>query len=278
VTSLAKVGAFVAALLPGIAVECLAAESPPTVVEIESPLASPHPLQGYLRQPGNAGPSPAVVLLHSCGGNWARLDQHWGKQIASWGYVTLTVDSFGPRGLTECRRGAPGSAPDGQSLDAFRALNFLVGAPFVDPARVAVLGFARGGRMALMSVEHGAIEQTSPNKFRAAIAFYPDCRAFRGDVTVPTLILIGERDDWSPPGACRDLVDGRDEMGLSRKRSDSAPIKLIVYPGAYHGFDAPGLATPGELSGHHLEFNQSAADQSIAALHEFLDATIGRKE
>jgi dienelactone hydrolase len=273
-TNLAKIAAFVAAFQIGNAVECLAAESSPIVVEIESPLASPHPLQGYLRQPNIAGPSPAVVLLHSCKGNWARLDERWGKRIASWGYVALTVDSFGPRGLNSCGD----SAPNDMSLDAYRALNFLVGAPFVDPARVAVLGFARGGRVALMSVEHGAIEQTSPNKFRAAIAFYPDCRTFRGDVTVPTLILIGEGDDWVPAQACRDMVDGRDDFGISRKRGEGAPIKLIVYPGAYHAFDAPNLETPKNLSGHHLEFNQSAADQSIDALHGFLDATIGRRD
>jgi hypothetical protein len=27
--------------------------------------------------------------------------------------------------------------------------------------------------------------------------------------------------------------------------------------------------------GHHLEFNRAAADQSIAAVREFLDATVG---
>ena len=273
-TKLAQTVVVVAALVSGNAVQCLAAESRPILVEIESPLASPHPLQGYLRQVNRAGPSPAVVLLHSCHGNWAHLDERWGKPIASWGYVTLTVDSFGPRGLTSCGDRAPDDLP----MDAYRALNFLVRELFVDPARIAVLGFANGGRMAIMSVERGVLEQTSPNKFRAAIAFYPPCQKFRGDVTVPTLILIGERDDLTSAKACRDLVDGRDEWGISRQPGEGAPIKLIVYPGAYHAFDGPDLKTPKELRGHHFEFNQLAADQSTAALHEFLDATIGQKE
>ena len=54
------------------------------------------------------------------------------------------------------------------------------------------------------------------------------------------------------------------------------PIRLIVFPGAYHAFDAPTLKTPIKLKGHHLEFNQSATDQAIEALHDFLDTTIGR--
>jgi dienelactone hydrolase len=64
---------------------------------------------------------------------------------------------------------------------------------------------------------------------------------------------------------------------VSRRR-EGAPIKLIVYPGAYHSFDSPGLKTPKELLGHHLEYNQTAADQSAVALREFLDVTLRAKE
>jgi dienelactone hydrolase len=278
VTILAKLVALLAAISTASIAQCLAAESPPIVVEIESPLASSHPLQGYLRQPGNAGPSPAVVLLHSCNGNWARIDQRWGKRIASWGYAALTVDSFGPRGLKNCGDNPPNDLALDLAKDSYRALNFLARDPLIDPARVAVLGFANGGRLALMSVERGSLELTSPNKFRAAVAFYPPCAPFKGDMTVPTLILIGERDDVTPAEECRKMVDGRDGWGISRQKDQGAPVRLIVYPGAYHGFDAPNLTTPTRLSGHHLEFNQTATDQSIVALREFLDATIGRRE
>ena len=273
-TQLAKIAVLLAAISTASIVQCLAAESPPISVEIESPLASSNPLQGYLRQPGSAGPSPAVILLHGCNGHWGRLDGRWGKRIASWGYVALTVDSFGPRGLTSCGD----SYPYDLIMDAYRALKFLARHPLVDPARIAVLGFANGGRMALASVEHGFLEQASPNKFHAAIAFYPPCRHFKGRMTVPTLILIGERDDVTPAKECRRMVDGRDAWGISRQRDQGAPIKLIVYPDAYHAFDAPNVTTPAALSAHHLEFNQTATDQSIVALREFLDATIGRRE
>ena len=276
-TKLAKVAASVAALLMGNAAQCLAAppESSGTVVEFENPLARPQPLQGYLRQTNSPNPSPAVVLLHGCNGDWRRLDERWGKKIASWGYVTLTVDSFGPRGITNtCNSGAPVDLV----FDAYRALNFLVREPFVDPARVAALGFSQGGWLALTSVEHGAVEQISPNKFRSAIAFYPPCLGFKGNMTVPTLILIGERDDWTPAAECRNMVDGRDDWGISRQKGEGAPIRLVVYPDAYHAFDAPNLQTSVQFFGHRLEFNQPATDRSIDAVKEFLDATIGGKE
>src|SRR3984885_9761771 len=245
-TTLAKAAALATAILIGSAAACCAAssESSASVVEFESPLASPMPLQGYLRQPSGAGPSPAVVLLHSCNGNWARLDERWGKKIASWGYVTLTVDSFGPRGIKNtCNSGAPVDL----AFDAYRALNFLVRQPFVDPDRVAVLGFSQGAWLALASVEHGAIEKTSRNKFRAAVAFYPKCLGSKGNMTVPTLILIGESDDWAPAQECRNMVEGRDDWGISRQSGRGVPVRLIVYPGAYHAFDALGLERPIEF-------------------------------
>jgi dienelactone hydrolase len=275
-TNLAKVAAFVTALLIGNAVECPAApsESSATVVEFENPLASPLPLQGYLRQTNSAGPSPAVVLLHGCNGNWRRLDERWGKRIASWGYVTLTVDSFGPRGLKNtCNNGGPVDL----AFDAYRALSFLTRQPFVDSDRVAALGFSQGGWLALTSVERGAIERGSEVKFRAAVAFYPPCGGFNGIMTVPTLILIGERDDWTLAESCRNMVDGRDDWGISRQKSEGAPIRLVVYPGAYHGFDAPGLQAPKQYLGHRLEFNKPAADQAIDAVREFLHENIGEK-
>jgi dienelactone hydrolase len=268
-TNFARIAALLAALLIGSAADCLAADKPAIVVEIESPLARANPLQGYLRQTTNAGPSPAVILLHGCNGNWRRTDDHWGKRIAAWGYVTLTVDSLGPRGIDSCLNATPHDV----DRDAYRALNFLVRLAFVDPSRVAVLGFGRGGATALRSVEHGPFEKTSPNKFGAAIAFYPPCSSFKGYMTMPTLVLIGDLDDWTPAEECRKMVDGRDTWGISRQERD-APVKLIVYPGAYHAFDAPGPKTP--IEGHHLEFNQAATDQASDALREFLDTTIGR--
>src|SRR5215470_12494189 len=85
-----------------------ALDSGAVLVELESPLAHAPPLQGLLRRPTGAGPFPAIVLLHSCNGNWQKLDERWGRQIAPWGYITLTVDSFGPRGIDNtCSSGSP---------------------------------------------------------------------------------------------------------------------------------------------------------------------------
>jgi dienelactone hydrolase len=274
-TKLGKAVAFLAVLVLASGAAAAEPQSIAFVVDIETPLAASPPLQGYLREPGGGGPSPAVVLLHACNGDGRRLDERWGKRIASWGYVTLTVDSFGPRGLQNtCTSGAPVNLAG----DAYRALDFLVREPSVDPARVAALGFSQGGWLSLSSVEHGILERLARHKFSAAIAFYPPCLDFKDDMTVPTLILIGELDDWTPASECRNLVEGRDDYGISRQKGSGVPISLIVYPGAHHAFDIPAQDAAVDYFGHHLEFNRAAADRSVDDLRKFLYATIGRRE
>jgi dienelactone hydrolase len=276
-TNFARIAALLAALLIwGAGVNsALAADRPPRLVEFQSPLVGgPQALQGYLRLPDGPGPSPAVVLLHGCGGGWRGLDERWGKLLAAWGYVTLTVDSFGTRGITSACTGPPPPT----LYDAYRALNFIVGQSSVDPDRVAVVGFSQGAMLALHAVEHGAIERSSKEKFRAAIGFYPPCLGLKGNMTVPTLILVGELDDWSPANECRNLAEGRDDWGISREKGQGIPIELVVYPGAYHDFDVPHFRTPQKFLGHHLEFNEEARDRSVDAVRKFLHVTIGEKE
>lgn len=251
-------------------------QSIPPAEAIEIPLHPlPFVLQGLLRRPDGSGRFPAVVLLPACSEFAKPLDEDWGARISSWGYVTLTIDGFGPRGIKHCGHGIS-EYPD-LALDAYRGLNFLISKSFVDLKRVAVAGFAWGAMQTLSAVEHGAIERSSEHKFRAAAAFYPLCGTFKGNMTVPTLILIGERDDLATADACRKMAAGEDDIGISRQKGEGAPVRLIVYPDAYFAFDLPVLKSPTWYRGHHLEFNKSAADQSSEALREFFHANVEGK-
>jgi dienelactone hydrolase len=251
--------------------------TPAEVVSFEtrSVGSTPITLHGYLRRPDGAHPSPAVVLLHGCGGFPESLDQNWGLTIAAWGYVTLTFDRFGPRGLKNTCRGG---VPLDMNFDVYQALNFLTKQQFVDPTRVFVVGFSQGGWLGLSSVERGPMELASQNKFRGAAAFYPPCLLIKGPMTVPTLILIGESDEWTPADACRKLVDGQDDLGVSRQKGGGPPARLIVYPDAYHAFDVPGFQPPIRYFGHLHAFDKTAADQSREALRAFLQSMVeGRR-
>jgi len=127
-----------------------------------------------------------------------------------------------------------------------------------------------GSSPALSAVARGPVENASKGKFRRVAAFYPNCAAIKGPMTVPTLILIGELDDSVNPEACRRLANGIDDLGISRQKAEDTGVRLIVFPGAYNGFDLLFLRAPVLYMGHRLEFNRSAMEQSSDALREFL--------
>lgn len=222
-------------------------------------------LQGYLRRSNSPSAAPAVILVHGCAGFADLIDRNWGQKFNAWGYVTLTIDSFGRRGVkTTCRSGPVFDIDQ----DPYRGLNYLIQQKLVDPTRVALVGF--GGSPALSAVARGPVENASKAKFRGVAALYPDCAAIKGPMTVPTLILIGELDDSASPEVCRKLANGTDDLGISRQNAEGAEVRLIVYPGAYNGFDLSFLRAPILYMGHRIEFNNSAMEQSSDALREFL--------
>jgi len=78
------------------------------------------------------------------------------------------------------------------------------------------------------------------------VALYPRCTDFSGDMVGPTLILIGEKDDWTPAQEGRDMIAGRSGIGLAR-------------PAAYHSFDLPDLFIDRvRVFGHWLAYDDAA--------------------
>jgi dienelactone hydrolase len=234
---------------------------------------TPANLSGYLARPdaglsaelgghSDGAPYPAVVVLHGCNGMFGS-SAVIADRLSSWGYVTLAVDSLGPRvsGIANrCDKGLPE-----QAFDAYAALRYLSQLDFVDPARVAVLGQSLGAETALHAVvDHNSAAQSFDGRFRAAIAYYPYCDASMATVAAPSLILVGEADERNPVEQCREMA--------ARARRDGAPVTLIVYPGVHHNFDV-GLLTPGaRYKGFWMEYNEPAAKDSEAKTRAFLDA------
>jgi dienelactone hydrolase len=218
------------------------------------------PLLGYLAKPDGAGPFPAVVVLHGCNG-FSPAMPTMVDRLRSWGYVALAIDSLGPHGQNNACSG--GIALRSQPLDAYAGLTYLAAQPFVDPKRIGVLGFSMGGVSALTAAENGGIENIFPRKFRVVIAYYPYCEVAR-TMSVPTLVLIGALDDWTPAQACQKLAE--------RAASDGAPIELVIYPNAYHGFDLAILRPGLRYFGHWVEYDEAAATDSLTQTRRFLDA------
>lgn len=190
------------------------------------------PLTGLLHKPAGAGPFPAVVLLHGCRG----IQSHhgdWARTLADWGYLVLQVDSLGPRGLTDyCTHLINNARANARFIvpDAYAALAYLRTQPFVQPERIAVMGWSQWA--ALASVLIRGPQQFYDDRFQAVVAISPDCGSTAsGEFYAPVLVLIGEKDDWSPAARCESMA----RNGASSPNS----ITLKVYPDAHHDFDNP---------------------------------------
>jgi dienelactone hydrolase len=231
-------------------------------VVVADPAAAPAdgPLTGYLTAPVGAGPFPAVALIHSCLG----LPQNraaFAATLASWGYVALWVDEFAPRGLHET---CSVEFPVGPA-DATAALAYLARQPFVDPRRLAVVGFSQGADVAL------ALATSPPRdaRMRAAAGYYPPCANRQGEsVKVPTLILVGAADSVTPAADCRAFVDDQPPGAAG----------LVVLPGAGHLFDDPASAGGRIVLGMHFAYDRAAATRAEGELRRFLKARLSQSQ
>lgn len=208
--------------------------------------SAPAPLDALRFRPEGAGPHPAVVMLHGCGGAYTRSGQlsarhrMWGEFLAAHGYEALMLDSFGARSIRELctQKFAERSLREADRRgDAYAALAWLRQQDDVAPQRIALLGWSHGGGVVLDLVSHALPADVTPG-FRAGIAFYPGCsararKADRFHPYAPLLLLIGEADDWTPAKPCLELGQAVAARG--------EPMQVLGYPGAYHDFDNPAL-------------------------------------
>ena len=254
------------AVLLGLLLVASTAE-PQTRVEFErqAPGSAVLRLQGILSKPEGQGPFPAAVLLCGCGGlndaRDARQLTAWAERLAGWGYVSLQVDSFGPRGFDRGICDRLYSLDDRQrSYDAYAARAFLARQAFVDPERLAVIGWSHGGWTVLRLADAGRRDPAFP-PFQAAIAFYPWCEDLR-ELGAPLLILAGAKDEICPPSRCQALAD------LAGVKSSPYPFVVKQYPDAYHSFDQEGVE--GQMSGKRFGYNRAATEEAIVQVRDFL--------
>ena len=107
---------------------------------------------GTLALPQGAGPgTPAMVIAHGSGGILPGREHAWARRLNELGIATFVVDSFTPRGLTSTSRDQSRLSTMANLADALAALRLLATHPQLDPERIGVMGFSRGGQVALYS-------------------------------------------------------------------------------------------------------------------------------
>jgi dienelactone hydrolase len=222
-------------------------------------------IHGYLAKPEGAGPFPAVIGLHGCAGLLDMTKRKLVDELVGWGYVVLLVDSFATRDIEHACDGKAFYIVGKRRSDAYGALAFLARQTFVDPQRVAAVGFSQGGWVNLLVADSNSFElfvRPSNLHFRAVVAFYPVCRAAGGRPVIPTLILIGALDEWTPAADCSEKI--------AVWGTDGVPIEQVVYPSAHHSFYYPELQPGRNIFGRWVEYNEEAATDASRRMREFL--------
>ena len=200
---------------------------------------------GELSMPAGAtGKVPAVVLMSTSGGydQSMAIFEHYRAVLSGLGAAAFSVNSNAPRGLGTLRiTDLPYASTD---ADAYAALNALASNEGIDPSRIAVMGFSRGGGVALQTafepmrrgfVKAGIIPDSA--KFAAHVGFYPMCATFMkgpGALTgAPVLLLAGALDDLTPARQCSE------QLAFLKASGEDVPITLKIYENAHHSWDHP---------------------------------------
>ena len=248
--------------------------------------------------PAGSGPFPAAILMHGCGGMVRdRAPQNWRQVFREWGFATLILESFSPRGwpanicMKEPEIGWQGQ--NDRTGEAFGAARLLRKLPVIRADGIVLVGFSHGGGTALWAAHKddgywrarghaGQIE-----RFNALIAIYPWCgietHAFIAQprpVETPLLIITGELDTVTPPILCRRYEDARGPISKGN-------VNFRVIAAAHHSFDTglpmttvplcgglpPKCGVPTTLGHSDLAFRQAQIDVA-AFLRQKLNLTI----
>jgi dienelactone hydrolase len=177
---------------------------------------------------------PAMVVVQGSSGvlanEWERA-----KRLNELGVAAFVIDNFTGRGVKETATDQSRLSPSADVAGALAALSLLATHPAIDPKRIGVIGFSRGGSAAINSalepIRRAVID--GDLRFAAHIAVYPGCSVPFVSAHLdgsPILMPLGGKDDYTPASSCLDYAD--------RLRASVASIQIVVYPNANHGFDS----------------------------------------
>jgi dienelactone hydrolase len=197
-------------------------------------------ITGHLFLPAGVDKVPAVILMHGSGGIYPAMVDFWPKRFNAEHVAVLAVDSFGPRGVQSTADDQSKVPFAADAADAFSALKLLASHPRIDPSRLAVMGFSRGGITAWRTgVERLIAAQKLPNglRFAAHVQMYSGgcVGPFRLIVKpgvfskAPMLWVHGDADDYCSMAPCQDYAERIAKAGT--------PVEFVVIKGAHHKFD-----------------------------------------
>ena len=212
-------------------------------------------------------PRPGIVVIHE----WWGLNDYIrsrADKLAAQGYSALAIDMYGD-GMTAATPDEAGAAMNavlGDMETGFARLRAgyqaLLDQPGVDSARTAAIGYCFGGAMALHMARSG-LPLSAVVSFHGALGSFH--RPQPGAVKARLLVCHGGED----------AMVSKDEVEAFREEMDAAEAdyRIIVHPGAMHGFTSPEADENGRKYNIPVGYNAAADHDSWSAMMALFSET-----
>ena len=253
-------------------------------------------VNGFLGYPIAPGPHPAII--YNRGGTWNK-SALTGLELIPYvecGYVTIATQYRG-------NGGSEGSETfgDGDVRDVLNLIPILHAMPAVDPARVGMMGYSRGGMVALMALKEDTLRGTASIRTAVTVGAITNLFLWRDDdpeiayaaflaligwrpeekpelfqarsavfwpelISVPILILHGEAD-------AEISVDHANSFSTALKDA-GRPHEIVVYPGGDHSLSSYQNGLPVALDWFQAFFGYDGVDRTYVPHEAIIQTTV----
>ena len=208
--------------------------------EVQIPAADGK-IPAYFARPEGAGPFPTVLVIEEIFGVHEYIKDTC-RRFAKAGYLAVAPELYARQGdlskMTDVQqivREVISKAPDAQAMGDLDATAAWAAQNHGNPAKLAITGFCRGGRVTWLYAAH------NPN-LKAAVAWYGPLGGATSEIQpktvlemadqikVPLLGLYGGKDGGIPVEQVRNAE--------AKAKAAGKTVEIVIYPDAGHAFHA----------------------------------------
>ncbi len=221
-------------------------------VNVESRFhGKPLTLHAQVLLPDNCsgGKIPGMIIVHGSGGVRDEREFTYAREFNKLGIAGVVIDSFTPRGIKSTVRDQGTVNSYDMLVDAVSTLKAIPRHPSIDPARIGVIGFSKGGTVVIEAALRRFRDPLigSETRFAVLVAMYPWCGNlpldFHAASGAPLHILLGEHDTYAGTESCKEFGEKFAAAGGN--------LTLKIYSGAQHDWDSPGSAHWNDAAGQN---------------------------
>lgn len=222
-------------------------------------------MKGYLAFDENIkGPRPGILVVHEWWGlnDYARMRA---RMLAELGYTALALDMYGNDKVAAHPADAMKFSSELiQNFPMAKArflagMEFLKEKPFVDPTRIAAIGYCFGGGIVLNMARQG-VDLKGVVSFHGSLATGKPAEP--GVVKARILVLNGDADKFTTA----------EQIAAFKKEMEAAKVdyRFISYPGAMHSFTNPDADKLAKKFNMPIGYNAEADRKSWEEMKQFL--------